>query len=217
MAGLWLLMVSVPAVYAFNQEIPAGGDVNAIGNCTGSGNSPCIRWDKTPGNLSINVDVYLNNNLSSEEEDLKAVALGAMAQYNAVAARNPHLQQTTSTQNEEMYVQAFNLTNPRAYGSTNYTLNGANRIVYASIRFNTQIEWNLTYDYACRSIPVNPNEVCKADAHKVVRHEFGHAEGLAHVALSVQAVMVQGEPASRYHSLQSDDRNGIIHIYGAYP
>ncbi len=37
------------------------------------------------------------------------------------------------------------------------------------------------------------------------------------VAVSVTAIMVLGEPHSAYHLIQADDRNGIIHMYGAYP
>ncbi len=47
--------------------------------------------------------------------------------------------------------------------------------------------------------------------------EQGHVGGLAHESLGTTAIMVQGDPGSNYLLLQQDDRNGIIHIYGAYP
>ena len=217
MGALVALLVLAPWVGAYNQMIPPGG-ANAIADCTGSGASLCIRWSKTASNLSINVDVYLHSSLTSQEVNLETIALDSMGKYNAIAARNPHLQETTSTSNEEIYVRAVSFGNPYGYGSTSYELNAAgDRITYAVIEFNTQIVWNTTYDYPCISIPVAPNISCKADAHKVVSHEFGHAEGLAHEALSVVAIMVQGEPASAYHAVKQDDKNGIIHIYGAYP
>jgi hypothetical protein len=215
-AALLALAAVAPAASAYNQLIPPGG-FNAIDECEGTTASPCIRWAKTASNLSINVDVYLHSSLTSQEVNLKTIALDSMGKYNAIAARNPHLQQTTSTSNEEIYVSAVSFGNPRGYGSTEFSFGAVNRIVYANIKMNTQIEWNTSYDYPCRAIPVAPHEICQADAHKVMSHEFGHAEGLAHEALSVTAIMVQGEPASEYHAVKTDDKNGIIHIYGAYP
>lgn len=44
---------------------------------------------------------------------------------------------------------------------------------------------------------------------------MGHAEGLGHVGTSVTAVMRQG--AVSWWNPQTDDQNGIIGIYGAYP
>jgi len=209
-----LSLIVAPGLLAYNQLIPPGGP-NAIGSCTGSGTSPCYHWAKTAGNLSINVDVYLEVSLVGQEVDLRQEALNTMTSYNGIAARNPHLQQTTSTSSEEIYVSAANLNNPRALGGTSFTVNATGLISYATIRFNTQVEWDTNYDYTCRFV-AGGNEVCKADASKVLRHEFGHAEGLAHIGTAV-GVMIQGDPGPNYHSLQADDKNGIIHIYGAYP
>ncbi len=211
------LTVFAPGASAFNQMYPPDGNPNTVGSCTGSGVSPCIRWAKTADNLSITVDVYLDSNLTSQEVNLKTIANFVISSYNGISARNPHLATTTSLQNEDMYVQAVNLSNPLKYGGTTYSLNSSDRIVYASVKLNTQVEWNTDYNYACRSIPAAPNTVCKADAYKVMHHEFGHAEGLAHEAASVTAIMVQSEPDAQFHTLRADDKNGIIHIYGAWP
>lgn len=185
-----------------------------------SGRLPLHPLEQDASNLSITVDVHITNALAPEEVDLQATSLGAMAQFNAIAARNPHTQQTTSSTTEEMWVSAANFNNPRGYGRTGYDFGANNRIVYSRIEFNTQIEWNFNYDYTCRFV-AGGNEVCKADAHKVVRHEFGHSQGLAHVnpvsVSGVLAIMVQHDPITNYHSLQADDRSGIISIYGAYP
>lgn len=180
--------------------------------------TPCIRWSKTASNLSINVDVYLHSSLSSQEINLKDIALDSMGKYNAIAARNPHLQTTTSTANDEIYVSAVSLGNPFAYGlTTSFYDPDTKRITYSTIKLNTQIQWNTIYEYDCWSIPVSPNTQCEADAYKVMSHEFGHAEGLAHETINTVAIMVQGEPATQYHAVKQDDKDGIIHIYGAYP
>jgi hypothetical protein len=197
---------------AYNQLTPPGGP-NAIGSCTGSGSTPCYHWAKTAANQSINVDVYLEVSLAGQEVDLRAESLATMSAYNGIAARNPNLQQTTSNSNEEIYVSAANLNNPRVLGGTSFTVSSTGLITYATIRFNTQIEWDVNYDYACRFVS-GGNEVCKGDAAKVLRHEFGHSQGLAHIGTAV-GIMIQGDPGPDYHSLQTDDKNGIIHIYGA--
>lgn len=211
---LLALSASAPTADAYNQAFPPG-DPNTIGDCTDTGGGPCIRWAKTASNLSINVDVYLHSSLTSEEINLKTIALDSMGKYNAIAARNPHLQQTTSTSNDEIYVYVDSLSSPYTYGVTTLSVSATtDRILFASMVFNSRIGWNTTYTYACGSAtPV----FCVADAHKVVSHEFGHAEGLAHEASTVVAIMVQGEPWSQYHAVKQDDKNGIIHIYGAYP
>jgi hypothetical protein len=214
-AFLGLSLIGAQSALAYNQLKPPGNP-NNIGDCHDAGGGPCEHWAKTASNLSINVDVHLTTALTTEELDLQQIALGAMAQYNGVAARNPHLQQTTSSTTEEMWVTTANLNDPEVYASTVNTYNATTGLItYAYMKFNTQIEWNINYDYTCRFV-AGGNEVCKADAHKVVRHEFGHAEGLAHIATAV-GVMIQADPGPNYHSLQPDDKNGIIHIYGAYP
>jgi len=71
--------------------------------CEDTVQSPCIEWAKTSQNLSINVDVYLSSLLSAEEVDFKTDVRNAFLQWNNIAARNPHLQETTSTSNEEIW------------------------------------------------------------------------------------------------------------------
>lgn len=60
----------------------------------------------------------------------------------------------------------------------------------------------------------------RADAPgKVADHETGHAQGLAHVsdaAIGTRAA-IRRKGALFYSDVQTDDRDGIIDIYGAYP
>lgn len=71
------------------------------------------------------------------------------------------------------------------------------------IVFNPLVTWNKTFTY----------DTYVADARKVATHEMGHAEGLGHSGQT--AVMKQG--AMSLFNPQTDDENGIIKIYGAYP
>ena len=216
LALAWAYGGITPGASAYNQSVPPGGP-NAIGDCLGTSSSPCIRWNKTASNLSINVNVYLSNTLPDQEIDLKVDARRSITTYNGIAARNPHLQEVTTSGASDFLVKAINLGDPFLYGGTtvSYQPTAPFRIYDVVMSLNTQIEWNRDYNYDCRDIPVSPNVVCKADAVKVMHHEFGHAEGLAHEGSTVQAIMRQG--ALTFHLVQADDRNGIIHIYGAYP
>jgi hypothetical protein len=76
---------------------------------------------------------------------------------------------------------------------------------------NSTVVWNHSNSFYCN----DPSFFCGADGRKVINHEFGHAEGLAHEPANVNSVMRQGA-LSDYH-VQLYDRNGIIQIYGAYP
>ena len=64
-----------------------------VTDCLNTDSSPCIEWAKTAGNLSINVDVYLSYLLTSYPNiDLKPDVRNTFTKWNAIAARNPHLQ-----------------------------------------------------------------------------------------------------------------------------
>lgn len=206
------LAVALPAI-AYNQLKPPG-DPNNVGDCHNSGGGPCEHWAKTASNLSITVDVHLTLPLADEEVDLRQIGLNAMNAYNVIPARNPLLQQTTSSTLEEVWVSASNFGSPTTYASTNNDYNASGLITYSTMSFNTQIIWNQNYNYFCGTI--DGTFACRADADKVVRHEFGHLEGLAHIGTAI-GVMIQGDPVTNYHSLRPDDKDGIIHIYGAYP
>jgi hypothetical protein len=98
-----------------------------------------------------------------------------------------------------------------AYAVTTNTIGSspAYHITHSVLKFNRNIVWNRSLNFNCTST------VCNADSRKVANHEFGHMEGLGHESSSVTSVMRQG--ALTFYQVQTDDRNGIIAIYGAYP
>lgn len=200
-----------PTAMAYNQLYPP--PPTDMQPCQNIPTSPCIKWPKTANNLSINVDVYLAAALSAEEVDLKVDVRNAFPQWNGIAARNPHLQETTSTSNEEIWVgvRGADFFGIGTYGSADidYDPSAPWLINSVVVRFNSQILWNRTYNYDCTATQ------CAADARKVATHEFGHAEGLGHVADPIIAIMRKGERT--WHWTRVDDHNGIKAIYGAYP
>jgi hypothetical protein len=101
--------------------------------------------------MSISVDVYLSYLLSQQEVDLKADVRNAFPKWNEVAARNPYLQETNSTSNEEIWVTVANFGDPDAYAGTYIDKDGwaPYHINAATVFFNSLIEWNRAYDYTC--------------------------------------------------------------------
>ena len=177
---------------------------NYPSNCGTSSDFPCIRWPKTSNNLSVTVKIYLDYSLTLGNVDLRSdIRTFAIPQWNGAPARNPILAETSSYDNGLIWVFRGSLYDPTAWGQTVPSWNSSNRITGANVRFNDLVSWNHTFVYA----------PYQADSRKVTDHELGHSEGMGHS--SAVALMRQG--ALAHWALQTDDRNGVIAIYGAYP
>ena len=184
-------------------------------SCQNTATYPCIEWP-TSGGLSVNVDVYLDSTLTLVTAvTLKTDMRNGFPQWNNIAARNPHLQETTSTANDEMFVRASLNELPRnVYAATTVSYQAASphRIVAADMNFNREVSWNHSLDFS--SYVEEGVTYYRADSRKVAVHELGHSEGLGHTGIS-PAVMRQG--ATTYWQAQANDKTGIISVYGAYP
>ncbi len=215
--GLALVLAIVSAVPVMAWTQLDNNYPNTPTSCTGVDPWFCSEWP-TNGGLSVNVDVYLHSSLDADNEvSLKTDLRNAFPQWNGIAARNPHLQETASTANDEVYVwDALGVLPDNVYAETTvYSLIAAPySIVGAEILFNRSIVWNHNYDFSVISTPDPTVFIYRADARKVASHELGHAEGLGHTGIS-PAVMRQG--ATTYWKPQANDKSGIIAIYGAYP
>ena len=212
--GLILTALLSPAAFAYNQAIAPPPDPNAPTPCLNTDQSPCVEWRKTAQNLSIIVDVYMSYLLSNEEVDLKSDFRNTFTKWNEVPARNPFLEETTSTSDEEIWAT----TEPMSYYVYGYTdidwgAAPGYKINHAVVKLNSSILWNRSYNFDC--IPYSP-PVCNADARKVSMHEMGHAEGLGHQAPNGNVAVMKQGPLT-YWWPRADDHNGIIYIYGAYP
>lgn len=220
-AGLAVALLTPSSAAAWDQQKPPPGQDYT--GCLNTSTSPCIEWPKTAQNLSINVDVYLAASLSAGSDlNLKTDVRNTFPKWNEVAARNPHLQETTSTSNEEIWVARANLENdPSIAGFANLSNIGSApnyRIQSVVVYFNTLTTYNRNMDFGCSG--VGTGAVCWADARYVSVHEFGHAEALVHVHLndpfaSVMRNNFSYTPHGWWPAV--DDHNGIIGIYGAYP
>lgn len=198
---------------AWNQLRPPG-DPNQPIPCEDTVASPCIEWRKTGSNLSINVDVYLSNLLSQEEIDLKVDVRNTFPKWNEIDARNPHLQETSSSSNEEVWVSTEAMDWFYWAGTTHGISAGPGYKINSSVvKFNSDVIWNRSYNYAC----LENQAVCAADARKVSMHEMGHVEGLGHQHPDSSTVAIMQQHARNYWWPRVDDHNGIIAIYGAYP
>lgn len=206
------MLVAVPGlVSAWSQEV--NNYPSAPVSCDGSATWPCIEWP-TSGGLSVNVDVYLDSSLTIiSTVDFKTDVRNTFSQWNGIAARNPHLQETTSTSNDEEFVHAGQLA-LTTYGSTSTTYHSTSpyRIISCDTVFNTYISWNHSMDYSSFQLPSGETRY-RADSRKVATHELGHCEGLGHTGFA--AIMKQG--AVSFVTVQSNDIAGIIAVYGAYP
>lgn len=226
--GLLLVIVGAAPAAAYKQFIPTGNYLS----CADTNTSPCVEWPKTAQNLSVNVDVYLSSTLANATLDLRPNIQAVFPKYNDIAARNPHLQQTTSTSDEEVWVALANIENdPSIFGVANvrpsctpYPADNwacaapGYKIFAATIYLNSLTTWNNSYSYGCNLVLTS----CWADSRTIATHEFGHVEGLAHVNPSESFEAVMKAPIGPTYLPtkwwpNSDDHAGIIAIYGAYP
>ena len=204
-----------------NQDEPNGQ--GNPGSCTDVVPWECIEWPTTSGGLSVTVEVYLASSLDLiTAEPIKTDLRNAWPQWNNIAARNPHYQETSSTASDEVDVSAIffdGVNQPLyAYAGTRFTISSTNirRITHSKIIFNRRIAWNHSENYTVTDNGDGTFTV-RADSRKVSVHELGHSEGLGHVrpTASFAAIMRQG--AVTYTTVQSNDNLGIKEVYGAYP
>lgn len=185
------------------------------GSCTGSGEYLCYHWKIVDSAPSTVVSIYLGDGLADEEVNLKPVVRDSIDEFNGVAALNPFLDEVTSDCCEDLKVAMYDFGEYNVFGDTHWTITSTGKITHSTIRFNKLIVWKTTTGGYCYSIPVPPNYACTQDARKVSNHEMGHAQGLAHEFDPTVAIMKQGFLS--YYKLQTDDKKGLISIYGAYP
>ena len=206
--------LALPALaLAKHQLIPLDGP-NAIGDCLNTDSSPCIQWSKTAQNLSMTVHVYLSDKLSLEEVDLKTDVRNSFLEYNPIAARNPHLQEISTSGSSEMIVTTGDAPFD-AFGCVlaatvdEHDDAAPYRISSVKTTINSRVTWNRSLTFSCS---VN---FAQADARKVINHEMGHAEGLSHQPTGASSIMIQD--ALSYYHIGAADTNNIQLIYGSYP
>jgi hypothetical protein len=177
-------------------------------SCNGVPPNVCVRWPKTANNLSITIDVFLDDLLDNANVNLKADLRDAMTRWTNQPARNPFLRETQISFYSDVWVLR-GATNTFCQGivwaCTQLTVNsGTDMIISADMRFNQSVTWNHTFYYGTYD----------ADSRKVATHEFGHVNGLGHTGFAT-AVMVSGQAS--FYNVKPNDLDGLQAIYGAYP
>lgn len=205
----------------YGQGEPDGQPIS----CTDVNPYYCTEWPTTSGGLSVTVEVFLSSTLDLiTSEPIKTDFRNAWPQWNNIAARNPHLQETTSTTSDEIFVGAkfFDpaLGEPTwAYAYTDNVESSTNprRIIHSEIQMNRRISWNHSRVYTVTYDSFGNPTVVRADSRKVAVHELGHAEGLGHVLPSASWAAIMRQGSVTYTTVQSNDNLGIKEVYGAYP
>ncbi len=205
-AAIALLAVSAAPVLAWTQLI--NNYPNTPQTCNGQPPNVCVRWPKTANNLSITVWVYLDPSLANANLNLKPDLRDAMERWNDQPARNPFLEETSTSPFSDVWVLR-GATNSFCGGvkwaCTQLTINSStDRIVEADMRFNQSVTWNHSLYY----------QTYEADSRKVSTHEFGHVHGLGHTGFA-NAVMIEGQAS--FFGVKPNDLDGLQAIYGAYP
>lgn len=75
---------------------------------------------------------------------------------------------------------------------------------YVKLKMNDEVQWNNSYVIGG----------LQADSRTVLSHEMGHGQGLGHTNIDAALMKTGGRP---FWKPQSNDRAGIVAIYGAYP
>ncbi len=196
-----LLTITPSSVGAWTQE--ANKYPSSPQSCDNTPTNVCVRWPKTSNNLSVTVLVLFDTSLSGANLDLAADGRNVVIpDWNGIAARNPHLA-SCSCQNEGIFVQRVALA-PGTYSNFGGTQTNAVPALFTSgdIKMSTLVTWN--HSLSCP-------DATHCDDRAAMSHEMGHAEGLGHTGFT-QSVM-----GGLFYNPQTNDRQGIVAIYGAYP
>jgi hypothetical protein len=211
------VVVMAPAAGAYTQEY------NIYPSTCGTFPNDCIAWPRLANGQSSTTHVFLTSSLGSiTTVDMGQDVLDSFGRWNAAPSNEPWLVQSTAMSNSTgyslgsptyIYVDAGLADSVYAQTSTwtKYQLGiGSDDPVIVSfqIEISSTIRWNHSFDFTCHM--TGDDCVYWADSRKVTIHEEGHGMGMGHSGAT--AIMKQG--ATTYYTLQTDDINGIQHIYG---